>query len=133
MLNRKIYIVLKGLIIMATKYDIFEAIYKYQHPIKPIEILKILNKNEREYDNILRLINELVKNNLIIKTSHGFQIKRTEKCFEGLGNQKFSTAAMAQRRRCADRSKWQMVPFSKLSKGDFIATLSPSSKRSCEE
>ena len=64
---------------MATKYDIFEAIYKYQHPIKPIEILKILNKNEREYDNILRLINELVKNNLIIKTSHGFQIKRTEK------------------------------------------------------
>ena len=64
---------------MATKYDIFEVIYKHQHPIKPIEVLKILNKNEREYDNILRLINELANENLIIKTPYGFQIKRNEK------------------------------------------------------
>lgn len=64
---------------MVTRYDIFEAIYKYQHPIKPIEILKILNKNEVEYDNILRLTNELLKENLIVKTPYGFQIKKTDK------------------------------------------------------
>ena len=64
---------------MATKYDIFEIIYRYQHPIKPIEVLKILNKSEREYDNILRLINELLNENLIVKTPYGFQIKKTEK------------------------------------------------------
>ena len=64
---------------MVTKYDIFEAIYKYQHPIKPIEVLKLLNKNEREYNNIIRLINELLKEGLIVKTPYGFQIKKTEK------------------------------------------------------
>src|SRR3989344_5777818 len=55
---------------MVTKYDIFEAIYKYQHPIKPIEILKMLNKNEREYNNIIRIINGLVDDNLIVKTPY---------------------------------------------------------------
>ena len=78
-LNRKIYKVLIGRLTMVTKYDIFEAVYKYQHPIKPIEILKMLNKNEREYDNILRLLNELVKESLLTKTPYGFQIKMTEK------------------------------------------------------
>ncbi|MEK6905997.1 MAG: Fic family protein [Nanoarchaeota archaeon] len=64
---------------MVTKYDIFEAIYKYQHPIKPIEILKMLNKNEREYNNIIRLVSELVNENLIVKTPYGLQIKKTDK------------------------------------------------------
>src|SRR3989344_8608972 len=64
---------------MVTKYDIFETIYKYQHPIKPIEILKILNKNEKEYNNVLRLINELVGDDLTTKTSYGFQIKKSER------------------------------------------------------
>ncbi len=64
---------------MVTKYDVFETIYKYQHPIKPIEILKILNKNEREYNNIIRLINELLNENLVVKTPYGFQIKKTKK------------------------------------------------------
>ena len=64
---------------MVTKYDIFEAIYKYQHPIKPIEILKMLNKNEREYNNIIRIINGLVDDNLIVKTPYGFQIKKNDK------------------------------------------------------
>jgi len=63
---------------MVTKYDIFEAVYKYQHPIKPVEVLKILNKSEREYDNILRLVNELLKENLLVKTPYGFQIRKTE-------------------------------------------------------
>ncbi|HJX50962.1 hypothetical protein A3K73_08215 [Candidatus Pacearchaeota archaeon RBG_13_36_9] len=64
---------------MATKYDIFETIYKYRHPVRAIEILKILNKTKREYDNILRLTNELVNEHLVVKTPYGFQIKKNEK------------------------------------------------------
>lgn len=64
---------------MVTKYDIFEAVYKYQHSIKPIEVLKVLNKNEREYNNIIRLIGELLKDDLLVKTPYGFQIKKIEK------------------------------------------------------
>ena len=64
---------------MVTKYDVFETVYKYQHPIKPIEVLKILNKTEREYNNIIRLINDLVNESLLVKTPYGFQIKKTEK------------------------------------------------------
>jgi fido (protein-threonine AMPylation protein) len=67
------------IIFMVTKYDIFETIYKYQHPIKPIEILKLLNKSEKEYDNILRLTNELLNENLIIKTPYGLQIRKDNK------------------------------------------------------
>lgn len=64
---------------MVTRYDVFETVYKYQHPIKPIEVLKILNKTEREYDNILRLFTELVNEDLLMKTPYGFQIKKTER------------------------------------------------------
>ena len=64
---------------MVTKYDVFETVYKYQHPIKPIEVLKILNKTEREYDNILHLFTELVNEDLLVKTPYGFQIKKTDK------------------------------------------------------
>jgi len=64
---------------MVTKYDVFETVYKYQHPIKPIEVLKILNKTEREYDNILRLFTELMNEDLLVKTPYGFQVKKTDK------------------------------------------------------
>ncbi len=64
---------------MVTKYDVFETVYKYQHPIKPIEVLKILNKIEREYDNILRLFTELMNENLLVKTPYGFQVKKNDK------------------------------------------------------
>ena len=64
---------------MVTRYDIFEAVYKHQHPIKPIEILRMLNKDEREYDNILRLANELINEDLVVKTPYGMQIKKTKK------------------------------------------------------
>jgi len=64
---------------MVTKYDVFETVYKYRHPIKPIEVLKILNKTEREYNNIIRLISELVNEGLLIKTPYGFQVKKTDK------------------------------------------------------
>ena len=64
---------------MVTKYYVFETVYKYRHPIKPIEVLKILNKTEREYNNIIRLISELVNEGLLIKTPYGFQVKKTDK------------------------------------------------------
>jgi fido (protein-threonine AMPylation protein) len=64
---------------MVTKYDVFETVYKYQHPIKPAEVLKILNKTEREYDNILRLFTELVNEDLLVKTPYGFQVKKGDK------------------------------------------------------
>jgi len=64
---------------MPTKYDVFEVIYEHRHPIKAIGVLKILNKDEREYDNILRLLNELEKEGFLIKTPYGFQAKRVEK------------------------------------------------------
>ena len=44
-----------------------------------MEVLKMLNKSKREYDNILRLINELVNEDLIVKTPYGFQIKKSGK------------------------------------------------------
>lgn len=64
---------------MVTKYDVFETVYKYQHPIKPVEVLKILNKTGREYDNVLRLFTELVNENLLVKTPYGFQVKKNDK------------------------------------------------------
>ena len=64
---------------MVTKYDVFETVYKYQHPIKPIEVLKILNKTEREYDNILRLFTKLINEDLLVKTPYGFQVKKNDK------------------------------------------------------
>ncbi len=64
---------------MVTKYDIFELVYRYKHPIKPIEILKLLNKDEREYDNILRILIELVNEKLLVKTVYGFQASRINK------------------------------------------------------
>ena len=63
---------------MVTKYDIFEALHRFQYPTKPIDLLKMLNKGKQEYDNILRLLNELVEESLLVKTPYGFQIKKGE-------------------------------------------------------
>ena len=57
--NRKIFKCGHFLICMVTKYDLFEVLYNKRHPLKPIELLKALNKDEREYDNIHRLLKEL--------------------------------------------------------------------------
>lgn len=64
---------------MVTKYDLFEVLYNKRHPLKPIELLKALNKDEREYDNIHRLLKELTEEKFLVKTEHGFQIKQNEK------------------------------------------------------
>lgn len=63
---------------MVTKYDIFEIIYKNTNSIKPIEITKKLNK-EKEYKNIIRILNKLEKENILSKNKKGFKIKKSEK------------------------------------------------------
>ncbi len=64
---------------MVTKYDIFEIVYKNRAPIKPIEVVKKLNKEEREYHIIHRDLRELVKEKLLIKTKGGFQAEISPK------------------------------------------------------
>ena len=67
---------------MVTQYDVLEIVYKNKLPIKPIEVVRKLNKNESEYHNIHRFLNELKKNNFITKTKYGFQIKTSPKTYE---------------------------------------------------
>ena len=64
---------------MTTKYDLFEIVYKNKHSLRPIEILKLLNKDEKEYDNILRILTELANECLLIKNDYGFQASSTDK------------------------------------------------------
>lgn len=66
---------------MATKYDVFEIVYKNRAPTKPIEVVKKLNKSEKEYHVIHRYLRELAREHLLIKKKDGFQAdmtKRTE-------------------------------------------------------
>lgn len=58
---------------MVTKYDIFEVVYKNRAPLKPIEVVKKLNKGEREYHVIHKCLRELTKEKLLIKKKEGFQ------------------------------------------------------------
>ena len=64
---------------MVTKYDIFEFAYTTRHPLKPIEVVKKFKKNESEYDNIHRMLKELVREDLLTKTNYGFQVKKSDK------------------------------------------------------
>ena len=64
---------------MVTKYDVFEIVYKNRSPIKPIEVVKKLNKDEREYHVIHRYLRELANEKLLIKNKKGFQAEITEK------------------------------------------------------
>nr|MBA4405341.1 hypothetical protein [Nanoarchaeum sp.] len=64
---------------MVTKYDVFEIIYKNRTTIKPSEVVKKLNKDEREYHIIHRYIRELTKEKLLIKNKLGFQIELSKK------------------------------------------------------
>lgn len=65
--------------IMVTKYDVFEIAYKNRASIKPIEVVKKLNKDEREYHVIHKYLRELVKEKLLIKNTGGFQIDISKK------------------------------------------------------
>ncbi len=64
---------------MVTKYDVFEIVYKNMGLIKPIEVVKKLNKDEREYHVIHKYLRGLAKENLIIKRKGGFQAEISKK------------------------------------------------------
>ena len=64
---------------MVTKYDVFEVVYKNSAPMKPIEVVKELNKDEKDYHIIHRFLRELVKDKNLIKKKSGFEIKKSDK------------------------------------------------------
>jgi hypothetical protein len=64
---------------MATKYDVFEIVYKNKAPIKPIEVVKRLNKDEREYHIVHRYLRELTNEKLLTKKKGGFQAEVSAK------------------------------------------------------
>ncbi|MFH1711571.1 MAG: Fic family protein [Nanoarchaeota archaeon] len=64
---------------MVTKYDVFEIVYKNRTSIKPIEVVKKLSKDEREYHVVHRYLRELTNEKLLIKKKQGFQAELSEK------------------------------------------------------
>ena len=65
--------------IMVTKYDVFEVVYKNKGLIKPIEVVKRLNKDEREYHAIHKYLRGLAKEVLLTKRKGGFQAEVSKK------------------------------------------------------
>ena len=63
---------------MVTKYDIFEIVHKNMAPMKPIEVVKKLNKDERDYHIIHRYLRELVNEKLLVKKKQGFQAETSK-------------------------------------------------------
>ncbi|PIN93308.1 hypothetical protein COU54_03645 [Candidatus Pacearchaeota archaeon CG10_big_fil_rev_8_21_14_0_10_31_24] len=64
---------------MVTKYDVFEIVYKNRALLKPIEVVKKLNKDKREYHIIHRYLRELANEKLLIKKRDGFQAEVSKK------------------------------------------------------
>ena len=64
---------------MVTKYDVFEIVYKNRSLLKPIEVVKKLNKDEREYHIIHRYLRKLAEEKLLIKKKQGFQAEISQK------------------------------------------------------
>ena len=60
-------------------YDVFEIVYKNRALLRPIEVVKKLNKDEREYHIIHRYLRELVNEKLLIKKKDGFQAEVSKK------------------------------------------------------
>lgn len=58
---------------MATKYDVFELLYKKHSPVKPSEVATLLRKTTSSYHAIYQILLELEKDNLIKRTEDGFQ------------------------------------------------------------
>ena len=58
---------------MVTKYDVFEIVHENRAPIKPTDVVKKLNKDEREYHAIHKQLRELVKEKVAVKKKEGFQ------------------------------------------------------------
>ena len=64
---------------MVTKYDVFEIVYKNRSILKPIEVVKRLNKDEREYHIVHRYLRELTKEKLLMKKKGGFLAEISKK------------------------------------------------------
>lgn len=64
---------------MVTKYDVFEVIYKNKASLKPIEVVRKLNKDTREYHVIHKYLRGLVKEKVLIKKKNGFEAEVSEK------------------------------------------------------
>jgi len=64
---------------MATKYDVFELIYKNRVPMKPIDVVKQLKKSEQDYHVFHKLLRNLVGDKILIKVSSGFEVNMTPK------------------------------------------------------
>lgn len=64
---------------MVTKYDVFEAVYKNKSLIKPIWVVRKLNKDEKEYHIIHKHLRELVREKLLVKKKEGFQAETNKK------------------------------------------------------
>ena len=64
---------------MVTKYDIFEVVYKNRATMKPIEVVKKLNKTDKEYHAIHKHLRELVNEKLLVKKKDGFQAELSKK------------------------------------------------------
>ena len=64
---------------MTAKYDVFEIVYKNRASLKPIEVVKKLHRDEREYHMIHRHLRDLVKERLLIKSKKGFQAEISKK------------------------------------------------------
>jgi Fic family protein len=64
---------------MVTKYDVFEIVYEHRTIIKPIEVVKKLGKDKREYHVIHSYLRELTKEKLLVKTKKGFQTELSKK------------------------------------------------------
>ena len=64
---------------MVTKYDIFEVVHENRAPIKPIEVVKKLNKDKGEYHAIHRHLRELIKEKVVVKKKFGFQAETNDK------------------------------------------------------
>jgi len=64
---------------MVTKYDIFEIVYKNRAAIKPIEVVKKLNRDEKEYHLIHKYLRKLADEKLLVKKKRGFQAEISKK------------------------------------------------------
>ncbi len=60
---------------MVTRYDVFELVYENRSPMKPIEVVKKLNRGREDYHNIHKLLRNLVEDGKLIKVKAGFEIK----------------------------------------------------------
>lgn len=60
---------------MATRYDVFAAVYRHQGPATPKDITKKFGKGKSAYNLIHRFLIQSVKENLLAKTKFGFEVK----------------------------------------------------------